>query len=568
MTPSKAALCLSLSVLALAMSGCPNTNPVSCSADSDCLSGSRCCGGRCAEVLADTANCGACGVVCPAANGTATCEVGACRIACDANRGNCDNNLLNGCETDLATDKKHCGACAKACFSANASGVCAARVCGQGPCNPGYADCDQQPGTGCETNIESDVANCGGCGVACTATNGTPKCFGGMCQVASCEADFGDCDGEVSNGCETLLKMTAQHCGTCGITCMDGESCSAGMCGKTGLILYGGSNEASPNGVPVESLARFDPLTKTFEALVPEASNGAPQPRAQHVALWDSAANRMIVYGGVTANQQPDPTLWALDFSQPAPAWTKLVSMEPSPFGRASMCSGFDAANRTLYLFGGRDEMAVDRNDFWKLEVATGVWTLLHGDGTSPSAPPANFGASCAFLPESGHFVLFGGLDFQTFMTSDATWTYATRDAMPAWSQAKVLTPPGPRLLATMFPLSSSLAMYGGADVDFFQMVAENLNDVNTLAFATGAAEWTQETANGSPNVPPARYLAAGATAGERRYLFGGGDVNTGLSFNDLWEFDPVTKLWTELSPSGAPGAPPGQAGATMVAQQ
>lgn len=77
--------------------------------------------------------------------------------------------------------------------------------------------------------VSTTVGNC--CGVACpTPAHGTPLCGGGRCGVASCEANYGDCDGMAANGCETDLRATAAHCGACGASCAAGRTCMAGAC--------------------------------------------------------------------------------------------------------------------------------------------------------------------------------------------------------------------------------------------------------------------------------------------------------------------------------------------------
>lgn len=50
-------------------------------------------------------------------------------------------------------------------------------------CDPGYADCDADPQTGCETSLES-VDDCGMCGRVCPAQGGTPMCSAGECSVS------------------------------------------------------------------------------------------------------------------------------------------------------------------------------------------------------------------------------------------------------------------------------------------------------------------------------------------------------------------------------------------------
>ena len=64
----------------------------------------------------DPDNCGACGTVCSTVNDTPSCAGGVCTSTCNTGYMDCDNNLqADGCETDTASDKNNCGACAMVC---------------------------------------------------------------------------------------------------------------------------------------------------------------------------------------------------------------------------------------------------------------------------------------------------------------------------------------------------------------------------------------------------------------------------------------------------------------------
>jgi hypothetical protein len=39
-------------------------------------------------------------------------------------------------------------------------------------CATGYADCDKSAANGCEIDTNTNVANCGGCGMPCNMTGG------------------------------------------------------------------------------------------------------------------------------------------------------------------------------------------------------------------------------------------------------------------------------------------------------------------------------------------------------------------------------------------------------------
>src|SRR5262245_15858434 len=44
-------------------------------------------------------------------------------------------------------------------------------------------------------------------------------CASGVCVAVVCLEGKGDCDGDLSNGCETNLKTSAEHCGACEAPC-------------------------------------------------------------------------------------------------------------------------------------------------------------------------------------------------------------------------------------------------------------------------------------------------------------------------------------------------------------
>jgi hypothetical protein len=96
-------------------------------------------------------------------------------------------------------------------------------------CDSPFGDCDGDPSTGCETVLET-TANCGGCGQGCTIDNGFPTCARGVCGVAGCRPGFMDCDALSHNGCESQIRQDAENCGGCGRSCRAGQRCLAGAC--------------------------------------------------------------------------------------------------------------------------------------------------------------------------------------------------------------------------------------------------------------------------------------------------------------------------------------------------
>ena len=185
------------------------------------------------DLATDPLNCGGCGDVCMLAGATEGCAGGVCTIAsCDADRGDCNGDERDGCEADLASSALHCGACDDPCDPANATGTCADGVCGIDTCDAGFGDCNADASDGCELALDT-LTDCGACGMACTVTGGTPTCATGTCAIETCDDPLlGDCNADASDGCELALD-TLTDCGGCGMTCdLPGasETCATGTC--------------------------------------------------------------------------------------------------------------------------------------------------------------------------------------------------------------------------------------------------------------------------------------------------------------------------------------------------
>jgi hypothetical protein len=182
----------------------------------------------------DGGNCGSCGNICPSGpHSTAVCQNGGCVLNCDPGWADCDNNPNNGCEIHTDVDNGHCGSCTTPCTIANGAPACAAGLCTVASCNAGFQDCDMNPKNGCEVNTQTDPNNCNACGTHCTIPNGVAGCAGGACTVGTCATGFTDCDGVVSNGCETNTAGDPNNCGACGKVCNLANAtaaCTSGTC--------------------------------------------------------------------------------------------------------------------------------------------------------------------------------------------------------------------------------------------------------------------------------------------------------------------------------------------------
>lgn len=223
----------------------PATNPAPQNAcvETQCPAPWLTCGGAapCAvDPRSDVNHCGSCEKSCPkqtrSTGGTYVCTNGECQLACLPGYGNCNGELKDGCETPLESDPKNCGGCGITCKEGD---PCWRGACG---CPSGFVLCDGE----CK-NIKADDDNCSACGQLCRAPADpadprwicgpgvTPPETKWTCSNASCTLQCkpgrGDCNKEFcADGCEIDLLKDPNNCGSCGHACNPGQACVNGAC--------------------------------------------------------------------------------------------------------------------------------------------------------------------------------------------------------------------------------------------------------------------------------------------------------------------------------------------------
>ncbi len=136
----------------------------------------------CETSLVTDDNCGACGAACLPGQACVQRPSGI-QCLCPPGQTLCGSSCV-----DLATNPSHCGACFSSCLllGVNENNVA---TCNYGSCTTscrqGWGDCNGDPSDGCEVNLSSDQRHCGACGNECDALAGQP-CIGGQCAVHAC----------------------------------------------------------------------------------------------------------------------------------------------------------------------------------------------------------------------------------------------------------------------------------------------------------------------------------------------------------------------------------------------
>jgi hypothetical protein len=120
-------------------------------------------------------------------------------------------------------------------------------VCENGTCVPGCnADAPCGADTQCCDNAcidpQNDALHCGGCDPCPNIPNVAETCTGGFCGIGDCDAGFANCDGDASNGCETV--------GACLCTPGAMQSCYNGPANTEGVgICTAGTQICNANGL-------------------------------------------------------------------------------------------------------------------------------------------------------------------------------------------------------------------------------------------------------------------------------------------------------------------------------
>ncbi len=312
------------------LDGCEDilSDPLNCgSCGNQCAGNETCQNGSCTSVICGpgTANCDGdtvcettlgtlsdclgCGDSCSGApNSDPVCTGTGCDIACQSGFDDCTGTP--GCESDLA-DPITCGSCGVQCSSVGGTATCTSGTCGI-ICDSGKADCTSGPG--CETTLGT-LSDCLGCGDSCPAApaNATSVCLGSGCGF-TCNATWGNCDGNDGNGCEHDINNDPLNCGACGKSCYGG-TCNSGVCSQDVTPLYE-TTTLAPAQIALDATHVYwtDMIADTVNR-VPKAggsieviATGEDNPRAIEVSggfvYWAndavSAANQKIKRAPVT----------------------------------------------------------------------------------------------------------------------------------------------------------------------------------------------------------------------------------------------------------------------------
>ena len=206
------------------------------------------CSGQCVQIEFDPNNCGLCGITCAAGQ---VCQQFSCIAASAATVCPAGQNFCSGACVDLMNDSNNCGMCGSGCGGPQCiQGFCGGQDTSFDRCaSSGFTNCN-----GVCVALDADPLNCGACGVACPA--GSP-CVDSSCVApadAQLQAPADECTAQNlvrCNGACVDTQSDVFNCGGCGLVCGVFESCVGGMCQTPE-----GQTQPTTDGVPSDANAQ------------------------------------------------------------------------------------------------------------------------------------------------------------------------------------------------------------------------------------------------------------------------------------------------------------------------
>ena len=254
-----------------------------------------------------------------------------------------------------------------------------------------------------------------------------------------------------------------------------------------------------------------------------------PQARDEHAVAYDSARDRVVLFGGYNGSVRLGDT-W--EWAGSTQSWTQLTpATAPSP--RSSHAMAYDSSREKSVLFGGSEAGITGTiyGDTWEWDGS--IWTQV-----STTGPPIRFGHAMAYDNGRGKVVLFGGVNSSSGFLGDI-WEWDGNN----WTNPSPLASPTGRSKPSMAYDSArdKTIMFGGLNYSGY------LGD--TWEWDGSAQVWTQLTPATSP-IQRSNHATA-YDSGRGKVILCGGYFG-GAYLGDTWELG-VTS-WTKITTSGPIG--------------
>ena len=315
------------------------------------------------------------------------------------------------------------------------------------------------------------------------------------------------------------------------------------------VLLLGGCAISTPipTATLTQSIASAVP-TVAATALPTEFSSLNPSPRGYFSMAYDSKADQVILFGGLTGNEglpsSCNGETWAYNVA--ANRWTQMKP--PSgPTVRDSTEMAYDSKADRVILFGGALEYGkvVVLADTWAYDFNTNTWTEMANG-------PANYGfGSIVYDAQADRIILYGGSDATYVGFSPDTWAYNYNTN--TWTDMKPsISPPARNTQVLVYDTKANRVIMWGGDTGWEERIA--LRDENVWSYDYDTNTWQEiKPPQGTEVWPDTRDWASAAYDSKSdRMIMSGGYYQAGT--DETWAYDYNTNTWTKLEPNKAGG--------------
>jgi uncharacterized protein (TIGR03437 family) len=237
--------------------------------------------------------------------------------------------------------------------------------------------------------------------------------------------------------------------------------------------------------------------------------------------------------GQDASGDRNDVWAYAVDRQQ----WTRLNPAGQSPNPRHGHTVTFDPVRRRIIMIAGQG--AGFFGDAWAYDIQANLWTQLSGNS---SGPIPRYGHSAIYDAKRDRIVISHGFTSEQGRFDD-TWALDLKSN--SWHDLSPSTlRPLRRCLhhAVYVPQSDQMLLYGGCSSGFGPCPQGDL-----WSFDLANGQWKETISNPRP-APRQRYGMVFDDDRGKLVLFGG---LGGPPLNDTWEYDPLSSMWTQITPAG-----------------
>ncbi len=302
-------------------------------------------------------------------------------------------------------------------------------------------------------------------------------------------------------------------------------SSPAGRYGHAMVYVSGNNKIVSFGGWDTSILTNetwvYDTSSNTWTNNNPASS---PSARRYHAMAYDSANNKVVMFGGSESVSTLVNDTWIYDPS--SNTWT-LINTTVAPSKRQYHAMAYDSASNKVVLFGGWD--GDYDNETWIFDTATGKWTNV----TPAASPSPRSNSRMVYDSKNDMMIIFGGNEAGTGWTTD-TWTYKT--SSNTWTEMFPVNSPSPRYGHSMAYDSAKdrTVLYGGH-------YGNRLGD--TWTYNISSNDWFLRTS--ATNPPPLYHHTMVYDSNTDKFVMFGGIDDGGIYRNDTWHLD-TSSPWGE----------------------